>query len=295
MQHEAAKRDASQDPDTVPARMSRNERDAAFRANVAAYSSFDERAYIGGAPHLKHRSIARIYESLVNTAIGTIAAGPEGISVLELGAGSGLASVAWFERRVRMTAVDSSESMLRGLSAKAAAYGLEPRTVVSDALNYLESTDESFDVITHVSMIHHIPDYLQLLSRSAAHVRAGGCLITFQDPLRYDRMPFGNHFAERAGYFLWRAGQGNVRRGFKTRWRRLRGVYSPSEVVDFDEYHVVRNGVDSTAIIGLLEMSFAKVQAVSYWSTYSRMLQTLGRRLHLVSSFGILASGRKSS
>jgi 2-polyprenyl-3-methyl-5-hydroxy-6-metoxy-1,4-benzoquinol methylase len=275
--------------------MSSDEKAAALRANVAAYNSLDERTYINGAPHLKHSSVGAIYRSLVDAAIDAIGRVPEKISVLELGAGSGLATLPWFERRVQLTAVDSSEPMLRSLSARAAAYGLKHTEVVSDALDFLTSTDATFDVITHVSMLHHVPDYMDLLTRSAAHVSNGGCLLTFQDPLRYDRMPFGHHFADRAGYFLWRAGQGNVKRGLKTRWRRLRGIYSPSEVVDFDEYHVVRGGVDSAAIIGLLEKSFADVRAVSYWSTYSGLLQTLGQRLHLVSSFGVLASGRKSS
>jgi len=275
--------------------MTGEEQAAALRANLAAYDSLDEARYINGAPHLKHDSVAKIYRSLVDAAIEGIGRPPENISVLELGAGSGLASSPWFEHKVSLTAVDPSESMLRSLGARAAGYGLKPRQVVSDALDFLESSDQTFDVITHVSMLHHVPDYMGLLTRSAARVKSGGCLLTFQDPLRYDRMPFGHHFAERAAYFIWRTGQGNVKRGLKTRLRRLRGVYSQSEVVDFDEYHVVRNGVDSVAIIGLLGMSFAKVHAVSYWSTYSRMLQTLGRRLHLVSSFGILASGRKSS
>ena len=275
--------------------MSSDEKAAALRANVAAYNSLDERTYINGAPHLKHGSVGAIYRSLVDAAIDAIGRAPDKISVLELGAGSGLATLPWFERHVQLTAVDSSESMLRSLSARATAYGLKPTEVASDALDFLGSTDATFDVITHVSMLHHVPDYMELLTRSSAHVRTGGCLLTFQDPLRYDRMPFGHHLADRAGYFLWRAGQGNVRRGLKTRWRRLRGIYSPSEVVDFDEYHVVRGGVDSAAIIGLLEESFASVRAVSYWSTYSGLLQALGQRLHLVSSFGVLASGRKSS
>ncbi len=275
--------------------MTGDEQADALRANIAAYDSLDETAYINGAPHVKHASVAMIYRSLVDAAVDGIGRPPEDISVLELGAGSGLASSPWFERRVRLTAVDSSESMLSSLTARAAAYGVKPRLVTADALDFLESTDQSFDMITYVSMLHHVPDYVRLLTRSVARVRSGGCLLTFQDPLRYDRMPFGHHFAERASYFAWRTGQGNVKRGLKTRWRRLRGVYSASEVVDFDEYHVVRNGVDSAAIIGLLETSFTTVRAVSYWSTYSRMLQALGRRLRLVSSFGILASGRKSS
>ena len=273
--------------------MNEEERAFALRANVAAYDELDENQYINSAPHLKHDSIARIYRSLVASALKRIDRDPTTIEVLELGAGNGLASTAWFEHRVRLTAVDSSEPMLDGLSRKAQAFGLNPKTVVADALAYLDSTNDNFDIITHVSMIHHVPDYLYLLNRSNAHVREGGCLLTFQDPLRYDRMPMHHHFVDRASYFAWRLGQGNFKRGLKTRWRRLRGVYSPSEVVDFEDYHVVRNGVDSTAIVNLLGPSFSEVKAVAYWSTYSRFLQSLGERVHLTSSFGILACGRK--
>jgi SAM-dependent methyltransferase len=269
------------------------ERAAALRANIEAYGNFDERAYVNGAPHLKHQSIGRIYRSLCSDAISRIGRAAETISVLELGAGNGLASAPWFENRVRLTAVDSSESMLRDLAARAVDSGLQARTVARDALDFLESTHESFDIVTHVSMIHHVPDYLHLLSRSSERVGVGGCLLTFQDPLRYDHMPRLHHVIDRASYFAWRAGQGNVRRGIKTRLRRLRGVYSETEVVDFDEYHVVRNGVDSAKIVALLKPSFSAVQIVSYWSTYSGALQTLGERLRLTSSFGILASGRK--
>ncbi|MHB8612745.1 MAG: class I SAM-dependent methyltransferase [Candidatus Dormibacteraceae bacterium] len=275
--------------------MTGDERAAALSANIAAYGSVDEKTYVNGAPHLKHRSIARVYGDLVDEAIRRIGRDPKTISVLELGAGNGLGSIPWFERKVRMTAVDSSESMLSGLTRRAANYGLQPRTVAADALDFLNVSAEKFDVITHVSMIHHVPDYRHLLSQAIPRVAAGGCLITFQDPLRYDQMPFGHHFAERASYFAWRVAQGNVRRGLKTRWRRLRGVYSPAEVVDFEDYHVVREGVDSADIARLLQPSFADVKIVSYWSTYSRFLQGLGQHLRLASSFGVLAAGRRPS
>ena len=118
-------------------------------------------------------------------------------------------------------------------------------------------------------------------------------MLTFQDPLRYDQMPRLHHVSDRASYFAWRVFQGNLGRGLKTRWRRLRGVYSSDEVVDFDEYHVVRNGVDSAAILDLLSARFANVVSFEYWSTYSGGLQRLGERLNLKSSFGILATERK--
>jgi 2-polyprenyl-3-methyl-5-hydroxy-6-metoxy-1,4-benzoquinol methylase len=275
--------------------MGADERAAALRANIAAYEGLDEHGYINGAPHLKHASIGRVYRSLVDQAVSRSGRDPETLSVLELGAGNGLASTAWFERRVRLTAVDSSEPMLHGLVEKAHAYGLEPTVVAADALEFLESRDEQFDVITHVSMVHHVPDYLHLLQRSATRVGAGGSLLTFQDPLRYDRMAFPNHLIDRASYFAWRLGQGNLKRGLRTRWRRLRGVYSEAEVVDFEDYHVVRAGVDSDAIADLLRPAFEAVEVVCYWSTYNRLLQSVGERLGLVSSFGVLASGRKSA
>ena len=275
--------------------MTGDERAAALRANITAYDHLDSGAYVNGAPHLKHASIGNIYASLVAKAVERIGGDAKQISVLELGAGNGLASTPWFKQGVQLTAVDSSPSMLGEFSSRAASFGLKPHIVEAEAVEFLNSPGDDFDVITHVSMIHHVPDYLDLLARSAARVRAHGCLITFQDPLRYDRMRHGHHFLDRASYFAWRSAQGNLKRGLKTRWRRLRGVYSPAEVVDFDEYHVVRNGVDSAQIVELMERSFDQVETVSYWSTYSRRLQSLGERLHLVSSFGILASERAST
>ncbi len=275
--------------------MGQDHRAIALRANVDTYEHFDERRYVNGAPHLKHKSIGKIYRSLVTTALDRIRRDPTAVDVLELGAGNGLASIPWFERKVRLTAVDSSQSMLQDLTRKAAPYGLKPRLIVDDVMNYVGTTEASFDIVTHVSMIHHVPDYLGLLARSTTRVRAGGCLLTFQDPLRYDRMPRHHRLVDRASYFAWRAGQGNLKRGLKTRWRRLRGIYTASEVVDFDEYHVVRNGVDSEQIGRLLQESFDSVEVIPYWSTYSRALQSLGERMRLKSSFGVLASGRKPS
>ena len=274
--------------------MSSEERSAALRANIAAYGDFNERDYINGAPHLKHPSIGRVYRSLVDSAIAQFEREPASISVLELGAGNGLASIPWFERGVSLTAVDSSEPMLRNLVEKAEVHGLKPRIAIADALEYLEGTDEKFDVITNVSMLHHVPNYLHLVERSMAQVSEGGCILIFQDPLRYDQLAFPNHLADRAAYFVWRLGQGNFKRGIRTRWRRLRGVYSPDEVVDFEDYHLVRAGVDSRRIAQVLEPGFESVEVVPYWSTYSRALQAMGERAGLVCAFGILARRRRT-
>src|SRR5258708_9125240 len=119
--------------DTVAARMSGDDRAAALNANIAAYDSVNEKAYVNGAPHLKHASIANIYKSIVDSAIARVGPDPRTISLLELGAGNGLASIPWFDRHVRVTAVDSSHSILRRLTNPAAPNGLTPVTLASHA------------------------------------------------------------------------------------------------------------------------------------------------------------------
>src|ERR1700732_3400114 len=105
--------------------MTQEERANALRANVAAYDNFNEAEYVNGAPHLKHDSIGRIYRSLIASAVNHIDRDPASIEVLELGAGNGLATFPWFQRHVRLTAIDSSEVMLVDLLAKAEKYELK--------------------------------------------------------------------------------------------------------------------------------------------------------------------------
>src|SRR5439155_4973674 len=127
---EGVRQPGSRAVDTLTAVMNGDQRKAALRANIEAYGRFDEHAYIHGAPHLKHRSIAHAYSALVATAIERTGTDPHAPQVLELGAGNGLASTAWFERGAQLTAVDASESMLDDFKAKASEYGLTPNTVV---------------------------------------------------------------------------------------------------------------------------------------------------------------------
>lgn len=271
-----------------------SEQQTALAANVSIYDAADQKDLVAGAPHLKHQVVAGLYESLVGRVVSAMGREPGTLSVLELGAGDGLAATPWFAKQVQFTAVDTSQSMLDRLYVRAKSYGGKPQTILLDASEFLESSPDLFDVVCHVSMLHHVPDYLALIRRAVAHIRPGGSLLTFQDPLRYDRIPRLHHWADRLSYFAWRITRGNYRQGLRTRIRRLRGIYSPTEEVDYGEYHVVRNGVDSDAIVSLLRPLFESVSAVTYWSTQARWLQSMGRHLGLKSSFAIVAIGRKS-
>jgi ubiquinone/menaquinone biosynthesis C-methylase UbiE len=181
--------------------------------------------------------------------------------------------------------------MLARLTARAASYGSSATTVELDAIEFLKTCDRNFDIVSHVSVLHHVPDYLGWLQESVRVLSPGGCLLTFQDPLRYDRIPRVHRVLDRAAYFGWRMTRGNYSRGLKTRFRRLRGIYSPNEEADFDEYHVVRNGVDSDAIVAQLAPQFEDVRRTEYWSTQSKLWQVVGEKLRVRTTFGILALG----
>lgn len=281
-----------------PSAMAFNQRDEsrlALAANLRAYRSPDERTYIGGAPHLKHRGVAAIYESMVADAVSSLPKRMHPTRLLDLGTGSGLALEPWLKRGIHITAVDSSQTMLSMMMDRAREVGIEPTTSVSDVMAYVSSCSQRFDVVTFISLLHHIPDYLSLLTQSARLISPGGALITFQDPLRYDRVPRSHLVAAKVSYLWWRTREGNLRRGFRTQLRRLRGVYSATEPSDYEEYHVVRNGVDSELIAGRLHSLFAEVRIFTYWSTQSNLFQGLGERLRLRASFGVLATGRLSA
>ena len=90
-----------------------------------------------------------------------------------------------------------------------------------------------------VSVVHHIPDYVDFIERLSRKIVPGGAFFTVQDPLYYPRMSPWAHRVDRAAYLSWRLLQGDYAQGMKTRARRLRGVYDSDEPSDLVEYHVV--------------------------------------------------------
>ena len=263
--------------------MLRDERTRAQQANLGMYGAFDERTYIGGAPHVKHRELRDLFAQLAGEALGN------GKSILDVGAGTGLATAPLLGRGLAITAVDSSAPMLERYRSR------EPSAefIVADAAEWIASCMQRFDLVLLVSMLHHVPDYLSLLQNSAALVRSGGSLLTFQDPLRYSSQPRLDRIAEVASYFSWRVFRGRYRVGLATLSRRARRVIVLSAPSDFGEYHVVRDGVDSDAITLQLSGQFSHVRKVCYWATQGRPQQWLGRVMGLRSYFAVVATGKR--
>jgi SAM-dependent methyltransferase len=259
--------------------------ESARLANVAAYATRDA---MHGSPHLNHPSVWAIYARWVGQALAFVSPKPR---VLDLGAGEGTALQPWLAGGARLTAVDSSEEQLRRLRQ----HHPEVETFATDALEFVRGKDSHFDVVSHVSMLHHIPDYLALLKASAQVVSPGGALLTFQDPRRYDSLPPGHYVAAQALYIPWRLSEGRVLTGIGNRIRRARGLYLVDNQDDQEEYHVQRNGVDSDAIEAQLREDFERVEITTYFATQARLAQWIGERMRLQTYFGIIASGRRAS
>lgn len=268
------------------------DRQAALAANEDAYDLRTDAEYLKGAPHLRHRSIQSIHRGMVEQIVTSIGKPTQDLRVLELGAGSGLASTVWMEAQAGITAVDASRANLDRFVVRARPFGAPVEAIHDDIGGFVQACHDRYDVVSHVSVLHHVPDYLALLRDSQRLAAPGGGLITLEDPLRYDRVSRLNRRAYQAAYFSWRVFRGNYRQGLKTRWRRMRGIYDPSEPADYEEYHVVRNGVDSDAVVGELQPYFSTVQVVTYWSTFAPALQHLGKHIGLRSHFGTLALKR---
>lgn len=108
---------------------------------------------------------------------------PAGARVLELGCGHGDLTQALVQAGHRVTAVDRSESMLahtRDACLSSSALNL----VSSDVSEYLRSSQETFDAVVGMGILHHcIHNLEEVAALLSARLTPQGCLL-FWEPNR---------------------------------------------------------------------------------------------------------------
>ena len=247
--------------------------------------------YANGSPHLKHDDLRGWIDASLRREIDRIRMRHDRCRVLEIGAGHGT-----FTTVLRLAGASVTVTEMSGPSARylQRTFADDPDVrVVFDANGlWVFDTDDRFDLVVAISVLHHIPDYLAAVARYADVTEAGGSFISWQDPSWYPRQSRRTLLASRAAYLAWRLGQGNLSRGLSTRIRRLRGILDEMQVSDMSEYHVVRRGVDEDALASLLRQRYAETITTTYWSTQAGPLQTIGRHLRLGGTFALLARDR---
>jgi hypothetical protein len=173
-------------------------------------------------------------------------------------------------------------------------FGTNPKLeAIYDPDGAMHNVGGDYTLLIFVSVLHHIPNYIPFLEKASERIVSGGTLLTLQDPMWYSRHRLA-HRAEQAAYFTWRLGVGSPISGLRTRLRRIGGIFDETNPRDVVEYHVVRNGVDEEEILAFACGAFAEVELISYWSSQLGVAQSLGERLGLQNSFGVVAHGYHS-
>jgi SAM-dependent methyltransferase len=258
---------------------------AAHAQEIAFFEGFN---YESGSPHLRHTWLRGMVEDRLTSLVDRCVARSGRCQVLEIGAGHGTFTQCLLNAGATVTVTETSPASADRLRE---SFGDAIEVRYDQTGEGILDTRSQWDLVVMSSVVHHIPDYLSFLERLVLTLVEDGAILTVQDPLYYPRRSKVAHKADRAAYLAWRLFQGDYGRGMATRLRRLRGVYSDTEVADLAEYHVVRNGVDEEAIRGLFGTRFSHVEVFRYWSTQSRLLQRMGDQTSLKTTFGVQATG----
>jgi SAM-dependent methyltransferase len=243
-------------------------------------------------PHLMHLGLSIRLKRLLETCLAELDETGLPPVALEVGGGHGGFTEIALAAGCKVTVTEMSERSLNHLRRR---FGRNPNfnAVFDPDGTMAELAGEKYSMVFCVSVLHHIPDYLALISAVVEKTAALGTFLSIQDPLWYPRVGRAAHWADHGAYLAWRTTQGHYSRGLSTRLRRARRQLDETNPADMTEYHVVRQGVDEQAISDLLRKDFASVEVIRYWSTYSKLLQTAGERLDWPkSTFSIKATGR---
>lgn len=266
-----------------------NKSDLSTHANQFSYNMMAEGEYAKLAPHLSHSSIRSRYAALISRVMA--AASRNGITptVLDLGAGDGLATLPFLALGARVVAVDISRQQLDQLEERCKTYGDHLEVRCADITKVL-CQGAIYDVVVINSVLHHIPDYLGLLEQVPGVLGKRGILFSFQDPMWKASMTLRDSFLSGAAYAAWRMGRGDVFGGLWRRVRREFGVFKADSLHDNTEYHAIRGGVNQLAISQLLANHGMRCELTEYCSFHSALLQPVGDRLGVRNTFAITAS-----
>jgi len=244
-----------------------------------------------GSPHLTHLALYDRLVGVLRQTVQRLSDQGRPLRILEIGAGHGAFTEPALALGCDVTAVDMSGPSVAELQRR---FGTNSQfRARCDPDGSLSDIDDGYDLLMFVSVLHHIPDYIDFLRKAASRLGSGGALLTLQDPSWYSRHRAA-HRAERAAYLVWRLGRGDLSSGLQTRLRRMRGILDEKNPRDIVEYHVVRDGVDEKAVLKFARESFADASLIEYWSSQLGVAQRLGDRFGLHSSFGVVAHGYRA-
>jgi 2-polyprenyl-3-methyl-5-hydroxy-6-metoxy-1,4-benzoquinol methylase len=289
-------------PEFSPARISgrkggptKKAEDRVIGANVEFYRQFADK-YESYEPYLFDKVLQKSLEDDLDKIGSYFAALGRAPSCLECGGGTGNLTLKMCARGWDVTVVDISEHMLDLLKEKALMRGYSPALVRSSIERFLETTDESFDLVAFSSVLHHLYSYASVVEQAASHVRPGGLFYSNWDPT----IPRNRFWARAINSIDIAAAKlmldpGDFLPGI---WRRTRKLFRRHDsqfarpVVwagDLAEYHA-KTGVDDAQIVRLLQArGFPVIEHQRFAVGRTAVVRFVNERLRLLESFKIIA------
>jgi 2-polyprenyl-6-hydroxyphenyl methylase/3-demethylubiquinone-9 3-methyltransferase len=97
-----------------------------------------------------------------------------GLDVLDVGCGGGILAEAMARRGARVTGIDMAEKPLRVAELHLLESGAAVRYARASAEDHAKAHAESFDVLTCMEMLEHVPDPASAVAACARLLRPGG-------------------------------------------------------------------------------------------------------------------------
>ena len=98
-------------------------------------------------------------------------------TILDVGCGGGLLAEGMASRGATVTGIDRSEKALGVAQAHAAQSGVELQYVYNDAETWAESHAETYDAVTCLEVLEHVPDVPRTIAACASMLKPGGTLF----------------------------------------------------------------------------------------------------------------------
>lgn len=118
--------------------------------------------------HLAYRAPAILSE------LAELTMGPrEGLDILDLGCGTGLAGVAFADRAARIDGVDLSPAMIE----KARARGLYADLAMADLETYLERTSREYDLVLAADTLVYLGDLARVFAETRRRLKPDGFFL----------------------------------------------------------------------------------------------------------------------
>lgn len=241
------------------------------------------------SPHLAQWALFDRLVSITLRTLRTVADAGLPLRVLEIGAGHGSYTGPMLAAGCEVTLVEMSRASHESLQARYATN--ERLTTIHDPGADLTDVGRGYSLVVVISVLHHIPDYMEFLERITDRVTPGGAVLLLQEPLWYPRVARFSRMVDRGAYLVWRLGQRNVREGIKSMRRRFLGIPLEAKPGEIIYYHVVRQGVDEEAICHFLDRRFTSVESMRYWAHHLAAIRRPAELAGLTNTFAVRATG----